>query len=172
MNRNELTRLFALANEFKEGDLPVGGTRDDQLRAEARKELASLRIGDITNAVFIEDQITESIHRAIDSDHKADLDRLTVADLKRILLGPDVAAWARQYRDSLSSETIAAVAKVMTNTELGEVSRALFNPLPGDGIAVGSQLHFGSRIQPNSPATIPTRSCSRFWKAWPTDAAM
>ncbi len=151
MNRNELTRLFALANEFKEGDLPVGGTRDDQLRAEARKELASLRIGDITNAVFIEDQITESIHRAIDSDHKADLDRLTVADLKRILLGPDVAAWARQYRDSLSSETIAAVAKVMTNTELGEVSRALFNPLPGDGIAVGSQLHFGSRIQPNSP---------------------
>jgi ethanolamine ammonia-lyase large subunit len=151
MNLNELTRLFALANEFKEGDLSVGGTRDDQLRAEAREELASLRIGDITNAVFVEDQISESIHRTVDSEHKADLDRLTVQDLKRILLGSNVAAWARRYRDSLSSETIAAVAKVMTNTELGQVSRALFNPLPGVGIAVGSPLHFGSRIQPNSP---------------------
>lgn len=151
MNVHELTRLFALANEFKEGDLSVGGTRDDQLRAEAREELASLRIGEITNAVFVEDQITESIHRAIDSEHKADLDRLTVLDLKRILLGPDVTVWARRYRDSLSSEAIAAVAKVMTNTELGQVSRALFNPLPGDGIAVGSPQHFGSRIQPNSP---------------------
>lgn len=155
MNLNELTRLFALANEFKEGDLSVGGTRDDQLRAEACEELASLRIGDITNAVFVEDQITESIHRAVDSEHKADLDRLTVQDLKRILLGSNVAAWARRYRDSLSSETIAAVAKVMTNTELGQVSRALFNPLPGVGIAVGSPLHFGSRIQPNSPGDDP-----------------
>lgn len=151
MNLHELTRLFALANEFKEGDQSVGGTRDDQLRTEARERLASLRIEDITNAVFVEDQITESIHRALDSEHRADLDRLTVQDLKRILLGPDVAAWARRYREGLSSETIAAVAKVMTNTELGQVSRALFNPLPGDGIAVGSPLHFGSRIQPNSP---------------------
>lgn len=151
MNRKELTRLFTLANEFKEGDLSIGGTRDDQLRAEAREELGTLRIGDITNAVFVEDQITESIHRAIHPEHKADLDRLTVEDLKRILLGSDVAPWARRYRDSLSSETIAAVAKVMTNTELGQVSRALFNPLPGDGIAIGSPRHFGSRIQPNSP---------------------
>lgn len=151
MNLNELTRLLALANEFKEGDLSVGGTRDDPLRAEAREELCSIRIEDIRNAVLVEDQITESIHRALDSEHKADLDRLTVQDLKRILLGPDVAAWAGRYRDSLSSETIAAVSKVMTNTELGQVSRALFNPLPGDGIAVGSPQHFGSRIQPNSP---------------------
>lgn len=155
MNLNELSRLFALANEFKEGDLSVGGTRDDQLRAEAREELASLRIGEITNAVFVEDQITESIHRAVDSEYKAELDRLTLLDLKRILLGPDVAAWAPRYRDSLSSETIAAVAKVMTNTELGQVSRALFNPLPGDGIPVGSPRHFGSRIQPNSPGDDP-----------------
>jgi ethanolamine ammonia-lyase large subunit len=39
----------------------------------------------------------------------------------------------------------------MTNDELAATSRALFNPLPGDGISVGAQSHFGSRIQPNSP---------------------
>lgn len=151
MNPNELTKTFALANEFKEGDQSVGGTRDDQLRAEARKELASLRIGDINSAVFVEDQLTEALHRSLDPDRAGELAHLTVGDLKHILLGTDAAAWTRQYTDGIGSETIAAVAKVMTDAELGQVSRALFNPLPGDGIAVGSPRHFGSRIQPNSP---------------------
>jgi len=151
MHLNELTKIFALANEFKEGDVCVGGTRDDHLRTEAREELASLRLGEITNAVFVEDQVTETLHRSLDSELKDTLARLNVGDLKRILLGTDAAAWARLYRDGLASEVIAAVAKVMTNDELAAVSRALFNPLPGDGIAIGSHRHFGSRIQPNSP---------------------
>ncbi len=151
MHLNELTKIFALANEFKEGDVCVGGTRDDHLRTEAREELASLRLGEITNAVFVEDQVTETLHRSLDSELKDTLARLNVGDLKRILLGTDAAAWARLYRDGLASEVIAAVAKVMTSDELAAVSRALFNPLPGDGIAIGSHRHFGSRIQPNSP---------------------
>src|SRR6185295_16516369 len=40
---------------------------------------------------------------------------------------------------------------VMTNEELAAVARSIFNPLPGEGVTVGSQSHFGSRIQPNSP---------------------
>jgi ethanolamine ammonia-lyase large subunit len=151
MNLNELTQIFTLANEFKEGDLSVGGTRDDQLRAEARKEIESLRVEEISNAVFVEDQVTETLRRSLDPDRADELARLTVGDLKRILLGTNAAAWARRYSCGLSSETIAAVAKVMTNAQLGDVSRALFNPLPGDGIAIGAPEHFGSRIQPNSP---------------------
>jgi ethanolamine ammonia-lyase large subunit len=45
---------------------------------------------------------------------------------------------------------IAAVAKVLTDDELSRVSRAVFHPLGNDHIAIGSQSHFGSRIQPNS----------------------
>src|SRR6185295_17662370 len=45
----------------------------------------------------------------------------------------------------------AAVVKVMTSDELSTVARTIFNPLPGDGIAIGAPGHFGSRIQPNSP---------------------
>jgi hypothetical protein len=33
-DRRELLRTFALANEFKEGDLLVGGTRDESVRAD------------------------------------------------------------------------------------------------------------------------------------------
>src|SRR6185295_400877 len=40
---------------------------------------------------------------------------------------------------------------VMTNEELSAVARAVFNPLPGEGVTIGSESHFGSRIQPNSP---------------------
>jgi len=151
MNLNELTKTFALANEFKEGDLSVGGTRNDQLRKEAREEVASLRIQQITNAVLVEDQVTDTLHRSLDASRSAELAGLTVSDLKRVLLGNGAAAWVRRYSNGLASEVIAAVAKVMTNDELGAVSRTLFNPLPGDGIAIGSPNHFGSRIQPNSP---------------------
>lgn len=151
MNIDDLTRVFVLANEFKEGDVAVGGTPDDKLRAEARGELASLRLGDISDSVFIDDEVTATLHNSLDSDLADGISGLTVADLKRILLSADGAAWAHRYSDGLASESIAAVIKVMTNEELGAVSRSLFNPLPGDGIAIGAQQHFGSRIQPNSP---------------------
>ena len=151
MNLNELTQVFTLANEFKEGDLLVGGTRDHQVRKEAREALASLHLGEIAKATFVEDHVTEVLSLAIDSELSNELSRLTVGEVKHILLTAHGAAWARRYRDGLTSEAIAAVAKLMTNDELGSVSRSLFNPLPGDGIAIGSQRHFGSRIQPNSP---------------------
>jgi len=151
MNPKALTKTFVLANDFKEGDMLVGGTRDESERKEAREELASLRLGEITKVAFVEDQLTETLLRSLDSELVDELSRLSVGELKGILLGPDTAAWTRRYRDGLASEVIAAVAKLMTNDELGAVSRALFNPLPGDGIAIGAHGHFGSRIQPNSP---------------------
>jgi ethanolamine ammonia-lyase large subunit len=61
------------------------------------------------------------------------------------------ASWAERCRAGLSSEAIAAVAKIMTDDELARVARSLANPLPGEGVAIGSAAHLGSRIQPNSP---------------------
>ncbi|MGH9828809.1 MAG: ethanolamine ammonia-lyase subunit EutB, partial [Blastocatellia bacterium] len=61
-----------------------------------------------------------------------------------------------KYTDGLSSEAIAAVVKVMTDDELGTVARRIFNPLPGTEVCIGSQKHFGSRIQPNSPGDDDT----------------
>jgi ethanolamine ammonia-lyase large subunit len=151
MNSTELTQTFALANEFKEGDLLVGGTRDDQLRRESREALASLRLGEIAKTEFVDDRITETLHRSLDAKLSDELSRLTVADLKRILVSTEGAGWVGRHRDGLSSEAIAAVVKLMTNDQLATVSRGLFNPLPGKGVTVGAPLHFGSRLQPNSP---------------------
>jgi hypothetical protein len=48
----DLRQAFTFANEFKEGDLLVGGTADRLVRAEARRCLAALRLGEIASAVL------------------------------------------------------------------------------------------------------------------------
>jgi ethanolamine ammonia-lyase large subunit len=150
-NRQELLRTFALANEFKEGDLGVGGTRDEALRASARAALGAVEVGRLSATSLVEDGVSEALDAAIDRGLASDISSLTVGELKHILLGRGGGEWIRRYRDGLSSEAVAAVVKLMTNDELSNVARGLFNPLPGEDVTVGSPQHFGSRLQPNSP---------------------
>jgi ethanolamine ammonia-lyase large subunit len=140
-----------LANEHKEGDLPVGGINDARVRDEARRSIEALRLGDIVSAAFVDDGITEALERSLDAQLLADVAGLTVGRLKHMLLSPGGPEWVRRHRSGLRSEVIAAVVKVMTEADLSIVARAIFNPLPGEGTAVGGPQHFGSRIQPNSP---------------------
>ena len=156
MARDQLSQIFVLANEFKEGDLNFGGTRDDHIRREARDAVAALLLGDIARAEFVEDQVTEALHRSLDPQLAGKVAHLTNAELKRTLLSPQGASWIEHYRNGVSSEAAAAVVKIMSNEELGALSRQLFNPLPGREIAIGSPEHFGSRIQPNSPGDDET----------------
>ena len=151
MDGNDLRQIFALANDFKEGDLAVGGTTDDRVRADARRALLETTLGTLRRAVLVDDGVTDALARARDRRFDAELDALTIADVCDRLLGRGGDAWARTYGGALASEAIAALVKVMSNTALSAVARTLFNPLAGDGITPGSPTHFGSRIQPNSP---------------------
>lgn len=146
-----MRRTFALANEFKEGDACVGGTRDGALRASARAALGAFRLGELKPTTFVEDGVSEALDEATDRRLAAEISTLTVGELKGVLLSGRGAGWVRRYSVGLSSEAIAAVVKLMTNEELSAVARKLYNPLPGDGVSVGSPRHFGSRLQPNSP---------------------
>src|SRR4051812_41042609 len=151
MDSRALREIFTLANAFKEGDLAVGGTRDDRVREDARQALRAITVGEIRQTAFIEDNVTSVLDRWRDRRFDGDLDPLTVVQLKRALLGSGAAAWARRHRDALASEAIAAAVKIMTNEELSLVARTVFNPHDGEGVTIGSAHHFGSRIQPNSP---------------------
>src|SRR5439155_22347506 len=104
MNNRELLQSFVLANEFKEGDLLVGGTNDEDVRKEARRLLSALRLGEITKTMFVEDGVSESLARSLNSKLAAEISHLTVDDLKRTLLGANGASWAEHYRDGLASE--------------------------------------------------------------------
>ena len=50
MDSRTLRQIFTLANAFKEGDLAVGGTRDDRVREEARRALGAVTVGEIRRA--------------------------------------------------------------------------------------------------------------------------
>ncbi|HYY98637.1 MAG TPA: ethanolamine ammonia-lyase subunit EutB, partial [Pyrinomonadaceae bacterium] len=150
-SRQELRRTFALANEFKEGDLLVGGTRDESVRGAARAQLGALDLGSLSATPLVEDGVSEALASSLDRRLAAEISSLTVGELKAVLLGSGGAEWVRRYGDALGSEAVAAVVKLMTNDELSAVARKLFNPLPGEGVTVGSPQHFGSRLQPNSP---------------------
>src|SRR5262245_51586597 len=114
-----LRQTFALANAFKEGDLQVGGTRDDRVREDARGALLATRVGDIRRTTFVDDGVSAALERGRDRSRDGDLDPLTIAHVKDTLLGPDGARWARAHADGLPSEVAAAVVKVMSDDELG-----------------------------------------------------
>src|SRR5262249_20637281 len=151
MNSTELKQLLLLANRFKDGDLSIGGTSDEQLSDDARRHISSLTLAELTGAELLEDRVTEALNASLNNRLASELSNLTVAQLKRILLDAQAQSWTESYRDGLSSEAIAAVVKVMSDEELSRVSSALFNPLSGSEITIGAAGHFGSRIQPNSP---------------------
>ena len=129
MDSTQVLRAFALANAFKEGDLAVGGTRDDLLRAEAKRELLAMRVADIRLSVFVDDGVSAALERGRDRGRDGGLDSLTMARIKETLLGESGPEWARTHRDAMPSEVIAAIAKVMTDVvrddEDGEVSYLL-----------------------------------------------
>ena len=150
MNEQELRQIFALGNAFKEGDLQVGGTTDDQVRADARRMLLATTLRDVRRSTLVSDGVTAALDQSRDRRFDHELDSLTVAQFKGALLESGAAAWAAKRSEAFPSEAIAAVVKVMTNEELSSVARVLFNPLNGPGVAIGSVNHLGSRIQPNS----------------------
>src|SRR5579862_5559529 len=153
MNREQLIQTFVLAGEFKEGDLAIGGTRDEFVRLTARRALSAIPLGDIAATPLIQDGVSEALARSANRDLLAEISGLTIGDVKKRLLTPDGPSWVRRYRDGLPSEVIAAVAKVMSGDELATVAGRIFNPLPSPSgsVSIGSANHFGSRIQPNSP---------------------
>src|SRR5262249_60426582 len=84
----DLRQTFALANEFKEGDLLVGGTRDPRVRDDARRSLAALRVGEITSAAFVDDGVSEAIERSLDRQALANGSSPTTGALKQLPLQP------------------------------------------------------------------------------------
>ena len=77
-----LRRTLILANAFKEGDLPLGGTRDDAVRADARRELLDSRIGELRRTRIVDDGVSEALERSRDRTRDSELDQLTIARAK------------------------------------------------------------------------------------------
>src|SRR5262245_62197640 len=98
MDTHALRQIFTLANAFKEGDLAVGGTRDDRVREEARQVLRAVTVGEIRQTAFLEDDVTSALERSRDRRFDGDLEPLTVERLRRVMVGPGGAVSGRRPR--------------------------------------------------------------------------
>ncbi len=160
MKKEEFVQLLGNANPFKEGDLTVGvGTLDEAERADARRSLSRVRLQDIFSCEVLHDQMSERlksffVSERMSSDVFRRIKNRSVGEIREIILRSTDPETVRELGLGMTSEMIAAVAKIMTDQELTTACARLFNPVDGPG-SVGSGECFGSRIQPNSPTDDP-----------------
>ncbi|MEQ8638102.1 MAG: ethanolamine ammonia-lyase subunit EutB [Gimesia maris] len=144
-------KLLGAANEFKEGDQMIGVAAADQSsRLHARSLLANTRIKEINAHPVYQDQLNDYItpEQTVTTSSTVE----TVGDLKQFLLTENEVA-IKQLSQSLSSDVIGCVVKLMSQQELITVGSKIFNPLPNSQI--GAKGYLGARIQPNSPTDNP-----------------
>ena len=146
-------RVLGAANEYKEGDEILGvSARTPAERQLARKLLEQTTLEQIDSHRPFEDKMLSVLGLAQGETETQQIQAWKLAELKAFLLEQSEQE-IHAIRPGLSSDSIACVVKLMSNQELIEVGRKVFNPLPGSQL--GSQGYMGARIQPNSPTDHP-----------------
>src|SRR5262245_14350381 len=142
-------QILGAANPFKEGDQIVGvAAADDASRRTARALLAATRLDQINAHPLLEDNLFRLLQQSVNEAAAAKTAAMTLGELTRFLLRESEAT-IKAIMPGLSSDVIGCVVKLLSDEELINIGRKLFNPLPGSQI--GARGYLGARIQPNSP---------------------
>ena len=140
-------QLVGAANEFKEGDQIAGiaaGNESD--RKSARELIANTLLSDVFEHSLFKDEQYDLIQNTTVFNNE--VRSMNFGQLKNFLLESDEEA-IKRIMPALSSDIIALVVKLLTNSELITVSSKVFNPLPNSNI--GAKGYVSARVQPNSP---------------------
>jgi ethanolamine ammonia-lyase large subunit len=147
MDQTLYRQIIGAANDFKEGDLTIGVAAESETsRANARKLLSNTKISDLNENVLFKDGILDLIQQTTAPDNA--IQAWTIGELKQFLLSESEEA-IKAMMPALTSDIIACVVKIMSNTELIAIGQKVFNPLPNSQI--GAKGYLSARIQPNSP---------------------
>lgn len=147
--------VLAKANERKSGDTLAGiAAMDAKERIAAKYVLADLTVEDITESpavAYSEDAVTRIIIDDLDRQQYDRIKSLTIGELREKILdntrdGREILALAK----GMSSEVIAALAKLMGNLDLMYVSRKL-KITATCNTTIGEDGTFAVRLQPNHP---------------------
>ncbi len=146
-------RVLGAANEYKEGDEIIGVcAKTPAERTLARRLLEQTTLGQIDSHPPFEDRMLEVVRGGQRSIQTKQIQCWTLGQLKTFLLEQSESE-VHAIRPGLSSDSIACVVKLMSNQELTETGRKVFNPLGGSQL--GARGYMGARIQPNSPTDHP-----------------
>ncbi|RAP75069.1 ethanolamine ammonia-lyase subunit EutB [Paenibacillus montanisoli] len=152
----DLKAVMAKANEEKSGDQLAGiAAEDAKERVAAKLVLSEITLGDLRDHPLIppeDDEVSRVIEEAVNERVFAEIRHWTVGELREYLLRQETGGeQLRRIGRGLTSEMVAAVAKLMSNLDLiqaaakAEVVTACNGTLGHRGVLAG-------RAQPNHPS--------------------
>lgn len=150
-----LKELFAKANEEKSGDVLAGiGAENVQQRIAAKAVLSELLVKEIRNNPLIEastDEVSRLIEENINEALYSEIQNWSIAELREYILDIKTKdAQLKRLSKGLTSEMIAAVAKLMSNLDLIYAASKI-EILSTCNITIGQRGTLASRLQPNHP---------------------
>ncbi len=152
---NHLKELFAKANEEKSGDRLAGIAAETvQERIAAKYVLSQITLADIRNNPLIpaeEDEVSYLIESDINERIYEQIKNWSVAELREYILDDrNQNQQLKKISKGLTSEMIAAVAKLMSNLDLVHAAEKL-EVMTTCNITIGQRGTLASRLQPNHP---------------------
>jgi ethanolamine ammonia-lyase large subunit len=155
----DLRSVMGAANELKSGDVLAGAAAENALhRVAARQVLAELPMWYIREnpaVPYEQDEITRLIQDDLDDTAFGSIRDWTVAQLREHILSSGTSGEALlRLGKGLTSECIAAVAKLMSNLDL-MVAGSKIRVVTHANTTLGMAGRFSVRLQPNHPTDDP-----------------
>lgn len=152
---SSLKSLFAKANEEKSGDRLAGVAAESvQERIAAKEVLSELTLQDIRNQPLLspeEDEVSRIIESQINEKVYTSIKNWSIAELREYILASETTGEdLKRISIGLTSEMIAAVAKLMSNLDLIFAANKLEIETKCN-ITIGQKGVLSSRLQPNHP---------------------
>lgn len=155
----DLKDLLARANELKSGDELAGIAASSEMeRVAAKSLLAEVTVAELREnpvAPYEQDEVTRIVEDNLDPAAYAQVRGLTVGELRERVLdgattGRDLLRWGK----GLTSEAVAALAKLMTNLDLIRAASKI-RVVVHANTTVGLPGRLSVRLQPNHTADDP-----------------
>lgn len=153
---HDLKEVMAKANEERSGDQLAGiAAVDSRERMAAKSVLADMTLAEIRENPLIppeEDEVSRIIEEGINEKIYRELKNWSVAELREYILSHQTDGdELKRISRGLTSEMIAAVAKLMTNLDLIAGAAKIRNETHCN-ITIGQRGVLAGRVQPNHPS--------------------
>lgn len=151
--------VMAKANEEKSGDKLAGlAAESAEERVAAKVVLSHIKLEDIRNnpaVPYEEDEVTRIIQDAVNEKVYSEIKDWTVSEFREWLLDSNTtSADIRRVSRGLTSEMIAAVAKLMSNMDLVYAAKKI-KVTAHCNTTIGEEGTLSARLQPNHPTDDP-----------------
>ncbi|MBY0444881.1 MAG: ethanolamine ammonia-lyase subunit EutB, partial [Burkholderiales bacterium] len=145
--------VLAKANDPRSGDVLAGvSAASSQERVAAKHVLSEMSVADLRNNPVIpyeEDCVTRIIQDDINVAAYNSIRSKTIAELREYILSDTTSVADIDFmRKGLSSETVAAVAKLCSNADLIYGAKKM-PVIKHANTTIGLPGHFSARLQPN-----------------------